>query len=242
MDPFHIDIIKEIDSLVTEQKIPLEIHGDPYVGTTKPVYFLKAVDIRKIFANFQKRHPEMTSTEFTDLLDSLSQGKTYNEFVAIGLLLGKYPHLRRIIDPFCLDRWLEFAEGWAEVDVICQLNFTAVEMLERWETWQKLLNHLVQSENVHKRRASLVLLTKPLRESEDPRLAELALSNIETLKAEKHILITKAVSWVLRSMIKHHRSEVERYLDENAASLPKVAVRETRNKLVGGVKKKTAGV
>jgi 3-methyladenine DNA glycosylase AlkD len=85
------------------------------------------------------------------------------------------------------------------------------------------------------------LLTKPLRQSDDPRLADMALMNVEKLKSEKSILITKAVSWVLRSMIKHHRTEVERYVEMNVDTLPKIAVRETRNKLVGGVKKKRSG-
>src|SRR5512138_2512223 len=102
MNLFHKEILETLEQHVSENQIPLEIHGDRYVGTTKPVYFLKAVDIRKIFGNFQKRYPEMTTTEFAALLDSLSRGKTYNEFVAIGLLLGAYPQLRRTIDPYCL--------------------------------------------------------------------------------------------------------------------------------------------
>jgi 3-methyladenine DNA glycosylase AlkD len=38
------------------------------------------------------------------------------------------------------------------------------------------------------------------------------LQNVDRLKSEKSVLITKAISWVLRSMIKHNRTLVEDYL------------------------------
>jgi 3-methyladenine DNA glycosylase AlkD len=62
----------------------------------------------------------------------------------------------------------------------------------------------------------------------------LALKNVEKLKEEKDILITKAVSWVLRSMIKFHPDIVRDYLDKNADSLPKIAVREVSTNLSTG--------
>ena len=219
--------------------MPLAKDGDRYVGTSKPVYLLKSAEIGRIYSDFKKRHPDLSSAEFVSLLNSLSQGETYNEYTAVGVLLNMYPKLRGTLDPWCLDRWLEHAQGWAEVDTICQLNFTALELLADWETWQSLLSTLAHRENIHQRRASLVLLTKPLRESDDARLRELSFANVEVLKGEKEILITKAVSWILRALIKHHRAAVEQYLEANEDSLPKIAIRETRYKLVGGVKKKT---
>ena len=78
------------------------------------------------------------------------------------------------------------------------------------------------------------MLTKPLRESADLRLARLAFANIGKLKSDKDILITSAVSWLLRALIKNHRQEVEDYLKDNSDSLPKIALRETRNKLKSG--------
>jgi 3-methyladenine DNA glycosylase AlkD len=236
---YHNEILEEIEKHIADDSVPLERDGFRYIGTTKSVYFLRAADFRRIFIDFAKRHPDLTTTEFVALLDTLSLGKTYNEFAAVGLLLGVYPKLRVVLDPHSLDRWLAHAEGWAEVDVICQLNFTADEVLANWETWKDLLTAFAESENTCKRRASLVLLTKPLRESDDSRLADLAFANTDKLKGEKDKLIAKAVSWILRSLIKYHRTEVEQYLDVNAATLPRIAVRETRRKLTEGVKRRT---
>ena len=119
---------------------------------------------------------------------------------------------------------------------MCQSNFTAREVLDGWSGWQKLLRKFARDKNISKKRASLVLLTKPVRESAEEPLAGLAFENIGTLKEEKDVLITKAISWLLRNLIKNHRHKVVNFLKENEGTLPAVAVRETRNKLLTGKK------
>jgi len=235
MHKLHKEIWNDIEQRAAESNTPLQ-NGNHYVGTTKPIYGMRSAVIGDMFRAFHRRHPDLTQAEFVALLDSLARGKTYNEFVAVGVLLGTYPQLRAALDPRCLDRWLENASGWAEVDVTCQFNFNAREMSTNWQTWKRLLTAFTKDANVHKRRASLVLLTKPLSESDDARLAKLAFANVDKLKHDKDILVTKAVSWILRSLIKHHRAEVEQYLDANADTLPKIALRETRVKLKTGTK------
>jgi len=205
------------------------------MGTSKFSYATDVPDSRKLLKAWL-RNVSLTQTTYANLLNSLSRGKSHNEYSSIGKLLEYCPKLRQTLDPRLLDYWLDKAEGWAEVDTLCQGNFTAEELLSNWQTWQKLLEKFVANKNIHKRRAALVLLTGPVRHSSDERLAKLAFQNIEKLKAEKHILITKAISWVLRGLIKYHRSEVEVYITKNTDSLPKVAIRETINKLKSGRK------
>jgi 3-methyladenine DNA glycosylase AlkD len=75
-----------------------------------------------------------------------------------------------------------------------------------------------------------------VRDSDDTRLADLAFTNIDKLKKDKEILVTKAISWLLRDLIKHNRQRVETYLKENENMLPRIAFRETRAKLLTGRK------
>ncbi len=238
MNPLHHEIASDIKQQAAKEGLRLDKQGDRYVGTTKPSYPLKAAVTGAIARAWIARHPELTPREYRDLLSSLSHGETHNEFAFVGVLLGARPRLRQTLEPKLLEGWLDRAEGWAEVDSICQSAFTAQELLSNWQAWKRTLVSLCKSRNVHKRRASLVLLTRPVRESDDARLAELAFANIERLKHEKDILITKAISWLLRELVKHHRADVERYLLDCADTLPKLAVRETRYKLEGGVKRK----
>lgn len=210
--------------------------GNSYLGTTKPCYPLSAAAQTRIVREFKARHPDLSLPAYLALLDSLCQGRTCNDISLAGRLLTIWPALRRQIEPRRLHRWLDKVEGWGETDSICQSTFSAAELLARWDEWQPLLENLAIDPNVHKRRASLVLLTGPVRQRDDERLAAQALANIERLKHERDILITKAVSWALRSLTKLHRETVKEYIEVHEGSLPRVAVRETRNKLLTGKK------
>jgi 3-methyladenine DNA glycosylase AlkD len=109
-------------------------------------------------------------------------------------------------------------------------------MLADWPAWRGLIEQLSKDQNINKRRASLVLLNGPVRYSDDERFADLALAVIERLKVERAILITKAISWLLRSIVQRHLRAVEDYLAAQGPSLPRSAVRETNAKLATGVK------
>ena len=231
----HQEILHDLVELAQSEHAPYR-EGDPYVGTTKPCYLIKTTVFRPMVKDWLLRHPELTPVEYRRLLASLSRGTTSNEFWLIGELLQLAPRWRATCDPRQIASWLDHAQGWAEVDSVCQSKFTAQDMLSDWKTWKSVLIVLAKSKNVHQRRAGLVLLTGPVKDSADARLAGLAFATIGRLRHEKDILITKAISWLLRNLIKHHRQEVETYLTEHAGSLPPVAVRETQNKLRTGVK------
>lgn len=214
-------------------------HGvdlNKYMGTSKPMYNLASGWTRTLAKNWVRIHQEVSLEDFVKFLDSLYKGESHTERTFGGKLLEYASKLRKQLDPQLIKRWLSGAEGWGEVDSLCQSSFSAAEVLERWNLWKRLLVEMAIDSDVHKRRASLVLLTKPVRDSKDPRLADLAFANVDKLKGEKDILITKAVSWLLRSLVVNHKERAIRYLEENKGSLPKIAVRETTRKLITGKK------
>ena len=151
-------------------------------------------------------------------------------------MIGYHVPTRRAARPSDIDRWLGKVNGWAEVDSLCQNVFTADDMIADWPAWKAFLQRLARDPNINKRRAALVLLTGPAHYSDDPRFHDLAVETIDLLKPETPILITKAVSWLLRSMVDRRADDVARYLDRNEATLPKIAIRETRTKLRTGTK------
>lgn len=183
-------------------------------------------------------HRDISATAFARLLTSLVKGESSTEKCMVGILLGYATANQRQIDPTMFDQWLNHLAGWAEVDSVCTNNYTVTEIINQWKVWKTQLLQFSKSKNINKRRASIVLLCSPLRNIKDEKLASVALANIDTLKNENDILITKAISWVLRSMEKHHRALLIQYLNENKDSLPKIAVRETMLKLITGTKTK----
>lgn len=231
----HLEILKLIKRYSGNTYPDREGFGLKYVGTDKPSYHLNSKDTQIIAKQFLKNN-QLTIPELHLLLDSLYSGQSYDE-INIGAKIIEYSKdLKADIDLNSLDHWLDHVHGWAETDILCQMAFTDIDILPRWPQWQKFLIQLSKDTNVHKRRASLVLFTKPVRISTNQKLADQAFKNLDQLKKEKDILITKAISWILRSLIKNHRQEVDIYLTKNIDTLPKIAVREVTSKLKTGKK------
>lgn len=232
MNRHHQEILKEIESEAERNPRHSNQHSEEYNGTKHLHYPLDSGQRKEIVKAWINNQQDISIDELLNLFDSLYKGKSYDEKSVAGRLLQHLSELRRKIDPSHLDNWLNELEGWAEVDSLCQSKFDADDFLSDLSHWEELIKRLAKSKNINKRRASLVLLTKPIRDSDDIRLAKLAFETIDKFKSEKEILITKAISWLLRDLIKNHRHLVESYLEKNLATLPKIAVRETRNKLL----------
>lgn len=234
MNKYHQEILEEIKDKASGggySSLPKNYNGTTHLehGLTVPAH-------RQIVKDWIKKHPDLTLPEFIELLNSLFLGESMDEKTTGGKVLEYLPKLRAQVDPNLVDTWLDDLVGWAEIDSFCYGNFTASDLLSKWGIWQELINKLSENGNISKRRASLVFLTEPVRESDDKRLFDLSFEIIDRLKIEKGILITKAISWLLRSLIKNHRLEVEVYLKQNTDTLPKIAIRETIRKIRTGRK------
>ncbi len=209
---------------------------DRYLGNDHPRYPISIPVLRSIAKDWMKDHHDLTIKEFSDLLTSLNKGESSTEKCFTGILMGYATKEQRRVDPKLFDRWLDNTIGWAEVDALCTGKHLAVDISDNWTSWKKVIDQLSGSKNINKRRASIVLLCSPLSQVKDDLLAKAAIENIDRLKSEKEILITKAISWVLRSMVKHYPKLVREYLRENMETLPKIAIRETLMKLKTGKK------
>lgn len=233
---YHLELVSEVVGHARQLSQSEKEKLESYIGTNKTCYATGAGVEKRIVKEWIKKHPDLTRSEYIELLNSLYEGESVNEISIAGELLESSPRLKKTVEPKYIDIWLNRLHGWAEVDSLCQSKFSADEVLANWSEWKGLLMKLALDSNVHKKRASLVLLTKPVRDSEDPRLIDLAFENINILKKHRDILVTKAISWLLRDLIKHNRERVQTYLRENSDTLPKIALRETKTKLLTGRK------
>ncbi len=207
-----------------------------YFGSGHAFLNVRAPEQRRIARAWVAAHKSSPPDAVIALADSLFEGAALEEKTLAALLIEACRPARLAVRPADVERWLEHLVGWAEVDSLCQNLFTADQMLADWAAWSALIRRLVRDPNINKRRAGLVLLSGVVHRNGEARLAALAFEMIETLKHERPVIITKAISWLLRGLLNHHRDEVAAYLDREAASLPAIAVRETRAKLVTGRK------
>jgi 3-methyladenine DNA glycosylase AlkD len=211
-------------------------NAQAYLGTGSRSLDVSVPARRKIARDWRAAHKDWPTPQVLALVEELVKGDTHEEKTLGLLILELLAPARRPFGPAEVDRWLDHLVGWAEVDSLCQSMFGPQDLLGDWPAWSALIRQLARDPNINKRRAALVLLTRPTRTSPDPRLRDLSFEAIDELKAEKPIIITKAVSWLLRSLAEQHGDAVGRYLDAERDSLPKIAVRETRAKLTTGRK------
>lgn len=234
MGPEHEALLKQLQC--ASQGPSGGFNPQAYLGTGSRSLHVPVPERRRIAKDWLAAHPDWPVPKVLGLVDELVQGETHEEKTLGLLILERLGRARRPYGPPEVDRWLDGLVGWAEVDSLCQSLFGPEDLLGDWPAWRALIRRLARDGNINRRRAALVLLNRPVSRSDDPRLADLAFETIETLKGEREIIITKAVSWLLRSLIARHRERLSAYLAEAEDGLPKIAVRETHAKLATGRK------
>ncbi len=103
-----------------------------YLGNDHFSYLISNPVKRQIVIRFLAKHKALSQKEFVALLDALYKGRSHDEKSIAGMLLEYSEQHRLEIAPPLLDKWLNYLEGWAEVDSLCQSNFTAEEMFVNW--------------------------------------------------------------------------------------------------------------
>ena len=232
----HADILR----LIKEKSGTPTKHtfSDAYLGNNHVRYPITIPVLRSIAKDWMLEHAHLTSKEFASLISMLIQAPSSTEKTIAGIMLGYSHHEQRKFNPDIFNNWLDHLNGWAKVDAVCTGDFSITQIQSDWTRYKKLLIKLSKDENLNKRRASLVLLCSPLSKLRDDSMAETALQIVDRLKSEKAVLITKVISWLLRSMVRHYAKTVSLYIKENNDTLPKIAIRETVLKLKTGKKSK----
>lgn len=230
----HKNVIAQLEKLASKK--PQQHFNDSYTGSKHFFYAVSVPKRREIIKGWLKEHKDASAKEVPAFVTELISGKSHEEKTMGAYLLGYHAKARSEVKLAVVDGWLSKLVGWAEIDSLCQNVFQPEEVLARWKEWEPFLKKLAQSQNINKRRAALVFLTGPTWKSPDAKLHTLAYQLIDVLKHEKDILITKAISWLLRSMADTRKKDVAAYVKKNADTLPKIAVRETRKKLETGKK------
>lgn len=238
IDKIHQEIKTQIAKLPHKKMSDEElVFLARYLGSGKKYFGAKTGDVLNIAKKYVGVQSELSTKELTGLLSSLFFSNTFEEHAIGGKIFTLLtPDIRKQISFSEMKKWLSKARGWVEVDVICMSSYTGKEVEENFLNWKKAIEDFSRSKTISLRRASLVLQTKPVRELNDTKTRKLAFETIELLKHEKDVLITKAVSWLLRSLSVQNKTEVKEYLEKNKETLPAIAYRETMRKIETGKK------
>ncbi len=238
-DDGHRELAQRLAGLAGHPPVvPGRIEADSsYTSGGHAYYGVSVPERRALVRTWLRERRDLDASRMLATCDSLISSEVYEEKSLACMILSGHHAARMAVTPEMVDQWLDDLAGWAEVDSLCQNVFTAEQMLSEWPGWRALIQQLSGDANINKRRAALVLLTGPVHYSTDARLSELAFETVDALSHERAILITKAVSWLLRSLADNHATAVAEYIEREQSRLPAIALRETRVKLMTGTKR-----
>lgn len=231
--PEHLNLRAQLHAAADPSRRPpvnyLGEGSDEVLGVPVPVR-------RSIASAWARAQGRNDSAGVLAVVESLFDGPTLEEKTLGPLILGCHRAARAAVRPDDVDRWLGKLTGWSEIDHLCQGLFPAAQLLADWPAWREALDAWPEADSAAHRRASLVLLTGPVRTDPDPRLAAQAFATLERLCRETDPLISKAVSWLLRSLAARHADAVSGWLEPHASVVPSFVAREVRAKLATGRK------
>jgi 3-methyladenine DNA glycosylase AlkD len=211
------------------------------VPTGLKMYGVKVPRLREISRDWQRAHKKIAREDLVALVETLWDGESREERVLALELLQRYKRWLPDLAWAHFERWRRGLDNWEVTDVL------GVRILGPWvlEDPDGRLDHLwalIADEDVWSRRLAVVATVWLNRGRKDASFPAFTLELIDRVKEERHPMITKAVSWALREMIKKHPDRVAAYLEENREVLAAHVVREVDNKLRTGLKSgKTGG-
>lgn len=205
-----------------------------FAPTALLVYGVKVPKLRKIAKAWYRVHKEIACEDLFALVEALWASGSREEREVAFYLLEHYGQWVPDLPQAHFERWRRDLDSWVETDGLGWA--LALWLMGDPDTRMDYLWDLIAGEDVWSRRLALVPLARINRGKIGGTFPDVTLQLIDRVKDERHPMITKAVSWVLRETTKTHRDRVAAYVEENRGVLASHIVREVDNKLRTGLK------
>jgi 3-methyladenine DNA glycosylase AlkD len=207
----------------------------PVIKTALPFYGVSISDLRRMGRRWHRDHPGAAPADVAALSDELWAVSIREDMVVACLIHGHDSRARSRFGPRRVDRWVRSIDNWELTDWLGGV------LLGPWvgddpDARLGVLERLVRRHNPWARRLALVGCVVLARRPDASARWEQVSGMVLQLKDDREASIPKAISWVLRSHLRHTPEQVRSFVDEHAAELPAIAVRETRKKLTTGTK------
>ena len=202
--------------------------------TGRKVYGVRVPQLRRIARDWHRAHRELERHDLVNLVEVLWSGESREEQTLSVLLLEQHEHWIPDLTRVHFDRWRRGLESWEATDGLGWI--LALWLSGDPDTRLGYLSDLIGDVDVWSRRMALVATVRINRGKTGPTIPHLTLQLLDRVKSERHPMITKAVSWALRELIRHHRDQTAVYVESNRQVLARHIVREVSNKLHTGLK------
>ena len=177
---------------------------------------------------WRDRCGDASTDDVLAVVDELIAGPSYRREDVRRVLLATARPARRAGTPAHVDRWLSLLAEWAEVDSLCQNTFTSRPAPRRL-AGMAFTDHRAVDRPQHQQAPSCARAADRSRPPLDRRAA-----GRPGVHDDRHARSRardpgsrKRCRGCCVASSTHHRQAVERYLHDHAATLPKLAIRET---------------
>lgn len=224
-------LVDQIAALADEDHEEFMASNSP---TGRKVYGVRMPQLRRITRDWHRAHGELERSDLVNLVEALWGGESREEQTVSVLLLEQHKHWIPDLTQAHFDRWRRGLESWEATDGLGWV--LALWLSGNPDTRLGYLSDLIGDVDVWSRRMALVATVRINRGQLGPTIPCLTLQLIDRAVSERHPMITKAVSWALRELIRHHRDQAAAYMESNQQALARHIVREVSNKLRTGLK------
>lgn len=172
-------------------------------------YGIKTPQVRKLIRKYSQRFEQLNLQEKFSLA-TMFYKSSFFEQTTVGDTLLEQSNENITPDTFnLLDRVVDNFQSWASVDRLC-LHVLQPLLLKYREQTLQLLRKWNRSENVWKRRASIVAFVWKIGSSGE--FTDEVLEFCENMIWDEEDLVLKGVGWALRDNMNGDRSRVTRYV------------------------------
>lgn len=230
--------------IITDIRRELTRGGDPkkyepiryYFNHTKLKMYGASTPVqRKIAKEWTRRHQDAPTREVLALVSALYCAPSFDERLMASYILSQNTRVIPGITEVQWNRWIAHIENWAVSDALSTDPFGAWLLADR-SRGVHYLKQLIESKNIWARRVALVGLMWVNREDASIPVRDLSFAFIKKTMHERDVIITKAISWILRTVADSYPAAVQAFIAKYENDLPAIAKRETLNKIQTGRK------
>lgn len=206
----------------------------PVIRTAMVFYGVSVRDLRRIAAAWHREHPDADPRTVGALADELWGRGVREEMVVATMLLGRTARTRSVLDLDRIDAWGSLLDCWETTDQL-GMGLVGPWVVDDLAGRMPLLGELTTRVNPWLRRLALVVAAHLGRVEDAP--WEPVATLVRSLASDREAAIPKAISWVLRSHLRHRTAEVLALLENHRAEIPAIARREALRKAETGSKR-----
>ncbi|TXC81326.1 DNA alkylation repair protein [Luteibaculum oceani] len=226
-------ILEELKSLGTEDRILFSHRNFPssmeFYGVTMP-------DLRLAYKALRNELKLLSENQKLALAQELVASKNFEGQIFVYVWLDSDKKWNKSLKEEEIISLSGCQDNWVSVDYFGSIVTGPALREERIEI--STLGSWINHENVWYRRLALTSAIGYMRGIKYFKISpsEFVLPICKTLVDDHHKMIYQAVSWVLRSLVKFDRNEVDYFLEANSNKLHPRIIREVNTKLETGLK------